>query len=161
MDEDGVVQLQGSYKDVEWVDLPCHSCNLVHESSSLLDNDASNHFRSKLSLDSLSGGEGTDFADAETTSWGEEREEWVTPETLKNVNAFEVAMIFTDFFKFWLRMENKMQRVVVNWLLGRTLKEVSCWIGLSPQGAHRVLNKAHKAYPPLAQVKSIIRAVEA
>jgi hypothetical protein len=159
MDEDGVVQLQGSYKDVEWINLPCHSCNLIHESSTLLDSDASNHFRSKVSIDSLSGGEGTDFAEAETTSWGDERDDWTKSDLIEKLDPVELVKFFADWTRFFMKMDYKTMRVVVNWLGGKPLRMAADEINQSVQGTHRVLKAAHEAFPALKAVKSIVRGV--
>lgn len=157
--EDGDVVRNASYVGVEYKNLPCVNCKLIHESSTLLDVDASNSFRNKVSIDSMYGSEGTDFANAEETGWGEEREDWTDMDALDNYDPKQIASFVADFLRFLIRMDIKTQRVVVYWLLGRPLRVAAGEIGQSVQGTHNVLKAAHKSFKYLRQIKSVIRGV--
>jgi len=157
-DEDGAMVRSPEFEGMEYADLPCANCKLLHGDSIHGDIDAQNNYMNKTSIDSLTGECGTDFDKASRTMWGDEREDWTDSEALQGMTVGQVTRFFADFVRFFIRMTPKTQRVVCNWLRGRQLLVAASELGCSEQAAHRRLGKAHADFPNLRAVRSILRA---
>jgi len=157
MDEDGNLERKASYIGVEYKDLPCSNCKLVHGASVMDDVDAQNNYMIKSSIDGMTGDNGTDFDDASFTLWGTERADVEDLELLDRLTAKEVCGFFCDFIRFFIRMDANTQRVVCHWLTGKPLRQAAADIGMTPQGAHRLLQVAHKRFYHLRSVKTVFR----
>lgn len=155
--KDGVIFKEHIGKNYE--DLACSSCELIHNESVVIDNDASNHFRSKVSLDALENGTGQDFDQAEVTGWGAERDDWTDIPVLQKISGLEVARFFAEYHRSLARMETSTQVAVANWMAGNPLRLTGMRLGITPQGVWRIIQQAKKKFPKLNETKIVLDAV--
>ena len=132
--------------------MPCATCDLIHGPDITLDNDNSNAWQSKLSIDSMTGDNGIDFDEKACTGWNEEREEWAN-----DIPEEAIKDRLTDFFRFFLRMDSQSITAVSAWMIGKPLQYSADKLNITQQGVHRILKEAHKQFPKLEKIKSIAR----